>query len=145
MESCEIFRLSHQKGTISNICLKKDDKICYDDKANANAFKDFFCNLASYLVAKLPPPSNGFGLNTVRNYYQDILGLFHSKFKFSNVTEDLLRQLLTDMNINKVAGIDNLSGKFLRDGTSIFAKPIFEICNLSTKYSLFSTNCQIVT
>ena len=145
MESCEIFRLSHQKGTISNICLKKDDKICYDDKANANAFKDFFCNLASYLVAKLPPPSNRFGLDTVRNYYQDILGLFPSKFKFSNVTEDLLRQLLTDMNINKVAGIDNLSGKFLRDGTSIFAKPIFEICNLSTKYSLFSTNCKIAT
>ena len=49
------------------------------------------------------------------------------------------------MNINKVAGIDNLSGKFLRDGTSILAKPIFEICNLSTKYSLFSTNCKIAT
>ena len=32
----------------------------------------FFCNLASNLVAKLAPPSNRFGLNTVCNYYQDI-------------------------------------------------------------------------
>ena len=74
---------------ISNIYPKKDDKVCFDDKTNANTFKEFFCNVASDLVAKLPPPSNGFGLPTVRSYFQDILGLFPSKFKFSNVTEDL--------------------------------------------------------
>ena len=43
-----------KKGSISNICLKKDDKTSFDDKANANIFKEFFCNLASDLVAKLP-------------------------------------------------------------------------------------------
>ena len=73
--------LFFKKGTILNICLKKDDKKCFDDKTNANAFKEFFCNLASDLVAKLPPPSNRFGLDTVRNYYQDILGLLASKLK----------------------------------------------------------------
>ena len=91
--------LPSKKGTISNICLKKDDKICFDDKTNANTFKEFFCNLASDLVAKLPPPSKRFGLDTVRSYYQDILGLLPSKFKFSNVTEDLVLQLLKDMNL----------------------------------------------
>ena len=88
MESSEIFRL-----TFSSICLKKDDKICFDDKTNANAFKDFFCNLASDLVAKLPSPFNRFGSDTVRNYYQDILGLILSKLQFSNVTEDLALQV----------------------------------------------------
>ena len=34
-----------KKGSISNICLKKDDKISFDDKTNANTFKEFFCNL----------------------------------------------------------------------------------------------------
>ena len=37
-------------------------------------FKESFCNLANNSVAELPPslpPSNRFGLNTVRNYYQD--------------------------------------------------------------------------
>ena len=82
--------LPSKKGTISNICLKKDDIISFDDKANANALKECFCNLASYLVAKLPPSSNRFGLDTVCNYYQDILRLLPSKFKFSNVTEDLV-------------------------------------------------------
>ena len=61
--------LPSKKGTTSNICLKKDDKICFDDKANANVFKKFFCKLASDLVAKLLPSSNRFGLDTVRNYY----------------------------------------------------------------------------
>ena len=119
--------LPSKKGTISNICLKKDDKICFDDKANANTFKEFFCNLASDLVAKLPPPSKRFGLNTVRSYYQDILSLLPSKFKFSNVTEDHVLQLLKDMNVDKAAGIDNLSGKFLKDGAN----------NLSLSYVIF--------
>ena len=99
--------LPSKKGTISNICLKKDDKICFDDKTNANTFKEFFCNLASDLVAKLPPPPKRFGLDTVHNYYQDILGLLPSKFEFSNVTEDHVLQLLKYMNVDKAAGIDS--------------------------------------
>ena len=47
-----------KKRSISNICLKKDDKISFDDKTNANTFTESYCNLASDLVAKLPPPSN---------------------------------------------------------------------------------------
>ena len=38
---------------------------------------------------------------------------------------------------------DKLSGKFLKDGSSILARPISKICNLSIKYSLFPTDCQI--
>ena len=47
------------------------------------------------------------------------------------------------MNIDKAAGIDNLSGKFLKDAANILAKPISEICNLSIKYSVFPTDCRI--
>ena len=46
------------------------------------------------------------------NYSQDMLGLLPSKFKFSNVTEDLVLYLLKNMNIDKAAGLNNLSGKF---------------------------------
>ena len=59
------------------------------------------------------------------------------------MTEDHVLQLLKDMNVDKAAGIDNLSGKFLKDGANILAKPIFELCNLSIKFSLFLTDCQI--
>ena len=44
------------------------------------------------------------------------------------------------MNIDKAAGIDNLSGKFLKDGANILANPISQNCNLSIKYSIFPTN-----
>ena len=37
------------------------------------------------------------------------------------MTEDRVLQLLKDMNIDKAAGIDNLSGKFLKEGTNILA------------------------
>ena len=56
--------------------LKKDDKISFDDKTNADTFNEFFCNLASDLVAKLPPASNKFGnvITTVLQYViQDTL------------------------------------------------------------------------
>ena len=135
--------LPSKKGTILNICLKNVDKICFDDKTNANTFKEFFCNLASDLVTKLPPPPKRFGLDAVHNYYQDILGLLPSKFKFSNVAEDHVLQLLKDMNVDKAAGIDNLSGKFLKYAANILAKPISELYNLSIKYSFFPKDCQI--
>ena len=32
-----------KKDSISNICLKKGGKISFDDKTNANTFKEFFC------------------------------------------------------------------------------------------------------
>ena len=116
--------LTSKKSTISNICLKKGDKI-------------------KVKITKLHPPSNRFGLDTVSHYYQDLLGLLPFKFKFSNVTEGLVLQLLKNMNIDKSAGIDNLSGKFLKDGANIIAKRISERCNLSIKYSLFPTDYQI--
>ena len=104
------FGLPSKKGTLSNIIyqniyLKKGDKICFDYKTNANGLKDFFCNLAGDLVTKLPPSANRFGLDVVRNHFQSILGLLPSKFNFSNVTEELVLQLLKDMNIDKAAGI----------------------------------------
>ena len=136
--------LPSKKGTISNICLKKDDNICFDDKTNVNTYKEFSCNLASDLVAKLPPPSKRIGLDTVRNYYHDILGLLPSKFKFSNMTEDHVLQLLKDININKAAGIDNFSEKIWKDGANIPANiwtNISELCNLSIKYSFFLKDC----
>ena len=77
-----MWRVPKSLGSLSNIFLKKDDKISFDDKTNANPFKEFFCNLARDLVAKLPPPSNKFGIHSVRSFYQNTLDLLPSKFKF---------------------------------------------------------------
>ena len=44
------------------------------------------------------------------------------------------------MNTDKAAGINNLSGKFLKDGANILAKPISKIYNLS----IFPIDCHVV-
>ena len=51
-------------------------------------------------------------------------------------TEDIALKLLQGIDISKAAGVDNLPGRFLKDGVVILAKPVTEICNLSIK--LFS-------
>ena len=44
---------------------------------------------------------------------------------------------------SKAAGIDNLSGKFLKDGAHVLARPISQLCNLSIKLNSFPRSCKI--
>ena len=61
------------------------------------------------------------------------------------MSEETVLKLLQDLDENKAAGLDNLSGKFLKDGATVLAKPIPQICNLlSTKYSILLFDCKIV-
>ena len=43
----------------------------------------------------------------------------------------------------KIKLLDNLSRAFLKDGTTVLAEPISQICNLSIKYSIFPSDCKI--
>ena len=96
---------------------------------NANIFKIFFCTLADDLLANLPPPSLRFGLNSVWQYYEKILKYSKSKFKFHIVYEETVLKLLQDLDENKAAGLDNLSGKFFKNGATVLPEPISQICN----------------
>ena len=111
-------------------------------KKNANIFKNFFCTLADDLLANLPTPLR-FGLNSVWQYYEKILKYPKSKFKFNFVSEETVLKHLQDLGENKAAGLDNLSGKFLKDGATVLAKPISQIFNLSIKYSICPSDCKI--
>ena len=46
-------------------------------------------------------------------------------------------------NIHKAAGIDDLPGHFLKDGSQVLSKPISELSNLSTKLGSFSNSYKI--
>ena len=50
---------------------------------------------------------------------------------------------MKDLNPSKAVGIDNLSGKFLKDGADILARPISQLCNLSIKLGSFPRSCKI--
>ena len=103
--------------------------------------KNFFCTLAGDLLANLPPFSLRFGLNSVRQYYKKILK--YPKSHFGVLSEETELKLLRNLNENKGAGLDNLSGKFLKDGATVLAKTISQVCNLSIKYSIFPSDCKI--
>ena len=59
------------------------------------------------------------------------------------MSEEAALKLYQDLDENKAAGLDNLSGKLLKDGATVLAKPISQICNLPIKYSVFQSDCKI--
>ena len=80
---------------------------------------------------------------TTQNH-EKIIKVPHSKFKYTFVSEQTVLELFRDKNEYKIAGLDNISGKFLKDIITVLAKTISQICNLSIKYSIFLTDCKIV-
>ena len=47
------------------------------------------------------------------------------------------------IDISKAIEIDKISGRFLKNGANILAKPIAEICNTSIFSGLFPSYCKI--
>ena len=125
--------LPQNKGWCYQFCWQK----------NAEIFKKHFCTLADALLANLPSPSLRFGLYSVWKYYKKVLKYLKSKCTFNFVSEETVWKLLQDLDENKSSGLDNLSDKFLKDGATVLAKPISQICNLSIKYSTFLPDCKI--
>ena len=58
-----------------------------------------------------------------------------------SITEGYLFNVLK--NVTKAAGIDQISGKVLKDGARVLAKPISELCNLFMALGSFPDACKI--
>ena len=100
----------------------------------------FLQNLASNLVNELPTRKSG--KEQVKDFYK-ALNIENENFKLKPVTYDNILYLLEKINPNKSVGIDNLGGRFLRDGAKILAKSITELLNLSIETSVFPDECKI--
>ena len=81
---------------------------------------------------KLPAPSRIFGLESIRQYYRN-RNIDKLNFVLNPTTEETVLKHLQNINASKASGLDKLAGKFLKEGASILAAPIKEICNLSIK------------
>ena len=51
--------------------------------------------------------------------------------------------VLKASQVSKAAGIDNLSGHFLKDGAKVLSKPIRDLCNLSITSEKFRDICKV--
>ena len=145
-KSLKTLDLSSIESPWTNICLKtKNDVTNFDEKKNAIIFNFFFffCTLADDLLANLRPSSLRFGLHSVWQYYEKTLKYPNSKFTFNFVSKETVLKLLQDLDENKAAGLDDLSGKFLKNRVTVLGKPVSQIFNLSIKYSIFPFDCEI--
>ena len=116
----------------SKICLKDINKTVFNDTKYCSIFKSFFSNLAQNLVSKLPPSPNVFTESKVAFYHDDIK-FKDLNFAFSETSPQKILNILKGLNPSKAAGIDNVFGKFLKNGADILARPIFPLCNLPVK------------
>ena len=57
--------------------------------------------------------------------------MISDNFCLSNTSEEKVLKIMTNIEISKAAGVDQLSARFLKDGANILAKPISTLCNLS--------------
>ena len=79
------------------------------------------------LLIKLLNPTDKYNLQSVIRYYSSFM--ISDDSCLSNTSEVL--KIMTNIESSKAAGVDKLSGRFLKDGTNILAKPISTHCNFS--------------
>ena len=91
-------------------------------------FKKVFSNLANDLVQKLPGAAKRFGNKSVEDYYNDMFNLNPKKLTFQTIQTRYISDPIKNCDINKAAGNDDLSSRFLKDGADILTIPITQIC-----------------
>ena len=111
---------------ISKICLKENDFTQFDDKKNINTFKSFYSKLSSDLVEKLPTAKNIFRENSVKKYYSAI-NIPSNSFKFRNAKREEICKILINIDPNKAYSVDEIHGRFLKDGVELLTNPLCKI------------------
>ena len=86
----------------------------HDTKSILKIFKSFYSNLAGDLLAKLPKSPNQYTIKFVSDYYKKIS--LAENFRLYSITEGYQFNILKTVEVTKAAEIDQISGKFLKDG-----------------------------
>ena len=112
-------------------------------KTMSKVFKYFFSNLGTSLLVKIADPSNKYNLESVFLYYSNfaIREVFHIK----STSEEKVFKIMEYIGIYQSAGIDELPGRFLKDGAEILSKPNSEIFKLSISHGIFPNACKVAT
>ena len=122
-----------QKTLISNFnAFESNNALTFDKKTIANIFKDFFSHLAESLLIKLSNAPNKYNIESVFNIFQNL-----SVKKLST-----WMILLKNIDISRAAGIEKLSGNFLKMEVRFLVKPLSKICNLSIISRTFRNACK---
>ena len=83
-------------ASILKICLKDNHFTPFDDKQNANNFKNFYSKLAS-VVEQLPIAKNIFRGNSVKKYYS-AMNIPSNSFEFRNTKGEEIYKILINID-----------------------------------------------
>ena len=102
--------------------------------------KNFYSKIPSDLVEKLPTAKNIFGENSIEKYYL-AMNIPSNSYKFRNGKREEIYNILISIDSNKTYSIDEISGRFLKDGAELLTETLCKIINLSLD-SKFSVMCK---
>ena len=86
--------------------------------------KRFFFELTGGIQEKLLRASNKFTSQRTKNYYAKTSCNVSKAFEFSNLSEEAFKKILLSLDASKIAGMDQIPAKSLRDGAEILALPL---------------------
>ena len=109
--------------------MKEGITLNHDTRSISKIYKNLFSNLVESLLIKLPKPLDKCNLKSVIKYYPSFV--ITTDFCLVDTTEKQVLEIMQDIKSSEAAGIDKLSGRFLKDGADILAKPVSALCNLS--------------
>ena len=133
--------LPNKKNSPSNMFLKNKTDLLFDSLSVRKTLKKYYSSSAENLVLKLAKPLNNFGIQSVNNYYKNCN--VKERLLFGKIESDRVFKIMQNFDESKAPDIDDLSGIFLKDGASLLATPITQLCNLSISSERFPGACKI--
>ena len=130
--------------TASNIYLKDGNEIVFNATKNCSISKNYFSRLAHNLVSKLPLSPNTFTESKAASYYDNNAVSLDFNFQLLETSPQKISGILKGLNPSKATGIDNVSGKFLKDDNDVLVRPMSQLCNISIKLNSFPRSYKIV-
>ena len=122
--------------------MKIKSTVEHDVNSILGGFRNYYSTPAGNLVKMLTETTNKYPINTVVKYYEHmILGDY---FHLESVSENAILTILKATHVSKAAGIDNLSGRFLKDGTKDLSKPISDYVISQLPLKSFLTFAKVV-
>ena len=109
--------------------LRINNKVEHDFNSVLEGFRNYNSTLAENLVKMLPKPTNKYSINSVIKYYEHMI--LDDYFHLASVSENSILTILNATQVSKAAGINNRSGRFLKDGAKVLSKPISDLFILS--------------
>ena len=122
MEGSKVPRFTQQNISLWDTALKVKNTTSFETKSTLAVFKNYYSTLADNLLKKLPTPPNRYTFKSIIQYYRHFIQT--DAFHLTYTSEIDIEKILRRKKVRQAAGIDDLSGRFLKDGSRVLSKPM---------------------